>query len=107
MADQTIAAGGQARDAIDCDVHCAPESMDVLTPYLDDYWRSYIDDATIRLADLAYPPGAATSGPAPRRRTATSHRCSSAPRRAAPCSAASSSTACTATRTTRPRSPRP
>jgi predicted TIM-barrel fold metal-dependent hydrolase len=53
------------RDAIDCDVHCAPASMDVLLPYLDDYWRSYIDDATIRLADLAYPPGAATSGPAP------------------------------------------
>ena len=51
------------RDAIDCDVHCAPESMEVLLPYLDDYWRSYIDDATIRLADLAYPPGAATSGP--------------------------------------------
>jgi uncharacterized protein len=61
------AAGGapaaSARDAIDCDVHCAPESMDALIPYLDDYWRSYIDDATIRLADLAYPAGAATSGP--------------------------------------------
>ena len=22
--------------------------MDVLLPYLDEYWRSYIDDATIR-----------------------------------------------------------
>jgi predicted TIM-barrel fold metal-dependent hydrolase len=42
-------------DAIDCDVHCGPGSMDVLLPYLDDYWRSYIDDATIRLADLSYP----------------------------------------------------
>jgi hypothetical protein len=53
-------------DAIDCDVHCAPASMDVLLPYLDDYWRSYIDDATIRLAHLGYPPGAATTGgPAP------------------------------------------
>ena len=38
--------------------------MDVLLPYLDDYWRSYIDDATIRLADLAYPPGAPISGAA-------------------------------------------
>ena len=54
------------RDAVDCDVHCAPASMDVLLPYLDDYWRSYIDDATIRLGDLAYPAGAATTGgPAP------------------------------------------
>ena len=54
------------RDAIDCDVHCAPASMDVLLPYLGDYWRSYIDDATIRLGDLAYPAGAATTGePAP------------------------------------------
>jgi uncharacterized protein len=51
-----------ARDAIDCDVHCAPASMDVLLPYLDDYWRSYIDDATIRLGDLSYPPGVPTSG---------------------------------------------
>jgi len=49
-------------DAIDCDVHCAPASMDVLLPYLDDYWRSYIDDATIRLADLSYPANAATTG---------------------------------------------
>ena len=49
-------------DAIDCDVHCAPASMDVLLPYLDDYWRSYIDDATIRLAHLGYPAGAATTG---------------------------------------------
>jgi uncharacterized protein len=54
------------RDAIDCDVHCAPASMDVLLPYLDDYWRSYIDDATIRLGGISYPAGAATTGaPAP------------------------------------------
>ena len=53
-------------DAIDCDVHCAPASMDVLLPYLDDYWRSYIDDATIRLADQAYPANVPTTrGPAP------------------------------------------
>ena len=50
------------RGAIDCDVHCAPAAMDALAPYLDDYWRSYIDDATIRLADAAYPPGAPTTG---------------------------------------------
>jgi len=60
------AAAARPRDAIDCDLHCAPASMDVLLPYLDDYWRSYIDDATIRLGDLSYPAGAATSGgPAP------------------------------------------
>ena len=40
-------------DAIDCDVHCAPDSVDALR--LDDYWRAYIDDATIRLADMSYP----------------------------------------------------
>ncbi len=56
----------ETRDAIDCDVHCAPASMDILIGYLDDYWRSYIDDATIRLADLSYPAGVATTGgPAP------------------------------------------
>ncbi len=58
----------ETRDAIDCDVHCAPASMDILIGYLDDYWRSYIDDATIRLADLSYPEGVATTGgPAPSR----------------------------------------
>jgi predicted TIM-barrel fold metal-dependent hydrolase len=51
--------------AIDCDLHVAPASMDVLLPYLDDYWRSYIDDATIRMGGLAYPAGAPTTGPAP------------------------------------------
>ncbi len=51
-------------DAIDCDVHVAPASMEVLEPHLDDYWRSYIDDATIRIADLAYPAGVATTGAA-------------------------------------------
>jgi uncharacterized protein len=54
-----------ATEAVDCDLHVAPTGVDTLLPYLDEYWRSYIDDATIRLADLAYPPGAATSGPAP------------------------------------------
>ena len=54
------------RDAIDCDVHCAPESMDVLLPHLGDYWRSYVEDSTARLPPSgAYPPGAPTSGTEP------------------------------------------
>jgi predicted TIM-barrel fold metal-dependent hydrolase len=50
-------------DAIDCDVHCAPESYEALEPYLSDYWRQYIAEAGIRLTGLAhaYPRGAATS----------------------------------------------
>jgi predicted TIM-barrel fold metal-dependent hydrolase len=51
--------------AVDADVHVAPASMDVLLPYLDEYWRSYIDDATIRLGGLSYPPGAPTTGSPP------------------------------------------
>lgn len=52
--------------AIDCDVHCAPESMDALAPYLSSYWRQYIEEARVPLHGLvdAYPPGAPTSGPA-------------------------------------------
>ncbi len=34
---------------IDCDVHCAPASLDVLAPYLDDYWREYVAGAGVRL----------------------------------------------------------
>ena len=51
--------------AIDTDLHVAPASMDVLIPYLDEYWQSYIDDATIRLGGLSYPVGAGTTGPPP------------------------------------------
>jgi predicted TIM-barrel fold metal-dependent hydrolase len=49
---------------IDCDVHCAPESMDALSPYLSSYWRQYIEEARVPLHGLvdAYPPGAPTSG---------------------------------------------
>jgi uncharacterized protein len=52
--------------AIDCDVHCAPASMDALLPYLSSYWRQYIEEARVPLHGLvdAYPPGAPTSGPA-------------------------------------------
>src|SRR5262249_54691412 len=52
--------------AIDCDVHCAPDSMDALAPYLSSYWRQYIEEAKVPLHGLidAYPPGAPTSGPA-------------------------------------------
>lgn len=52
------------QQAIDCDVHCAPTSMEGLLPYLDDYWRDYIAGAGLRLSPTvggAYPPGAATS----------------------------------------------
>jgi uncharacterized protein len=53
----------QAQDAIDCDVHCAPDSFEVLAPYLPDHWRRYIGEAGIRITGLAsaYPSGAARS----------------------------------------------
>jgi predicted TIM-barrel fold metal-dependent hydrolase len=35
---------------IDCDVHVAPESIDALTPYIDDYWRDYLANAGLRLS---------------------------------------------------------
>ena len=52
-------------EAVDCDLHVAPAGVDALLPYLDDYWRSYIDDATIRMGQAAYPAGAGTTGDAP------------------------------------------
>ena len=51
--------------AVDCDLHVAPSGFDDLLPYVDEYWHSYIDDATVRLGQPAYPPGAGTSGPPP------------------------------------------
>jgi predicted TIM-barrel fold metal-dependent hydrolase len=52
-------------DAIDCDVHVAPESYEALFPYLSDYWRQYITEAGIRLNGMvaAYP--RAVAAPAP------------------------------------------
>jgi predicted TIM-barrel fold metal-dependent hydrolase len=49
---------------IDCDVHCAPSSLDALAPYLSEYWREYTTTAGIRLTGMsnAYPPRAPTSG---------------------------------------------
>jgi uncharacterized protein len=50
---------------IDCDAHCAPESIDALLPYFDDYWREYVADAGVQLSPTlngAYPPGARTTG---------------------------------------------
>ncbi len=32
-------------EAVDCDVHCAPESYEALFPYLNDYWRQYVTEA--------------------------------------------------------------
>jgi uncharacterized protein len=50
---------------IDCDVHCAPSTLEALEPYLSDYWREYTTTAGIRLLGMAsaYPPNAPTSGP--------------------------------------------
>jgi uncharacterized protein len=50
--------------AVDCDVHCAPESLGALAPYLSDYWREYTAQAAIRLTGMAgaYPPQAPTTG---------------------------------------------
>ncbi|HSC04237.1 MAG TPA: amidohydrolase family protein, partial [Solirubrobacteraceae bacterium] len=52
-------------DAIDCDLHVAPESYDALFPYLSDYWRQYITEAGIRLNGLAYAYPSAVAGPVP------------------------------------------
>lgn len=53
-------------EAIDCDVHCAPESFDALFPFLSDYWRQYITEAGVRLTGVAhaYPPGTVAAAPA-------------------------------------------
>ena len=51
--------------AIDCDVHVAPQSIDALAPYMDDYWRDYVANAGLVLSSNvtgAYPVRAA---PAP------------------------------------------
>lgn len=53
---------------IDADVHCAPSSLSALNPYLDRYWREYIEGSGTRLTGLriSYPPGSPISGaPAP------------------------------------------
>ena len=52
-------------EAVDCDLHVAPTGVDTILPFLDEYWRSYIDDATIRMGQAAYPMGAATTGGVP------------------------------------------
>jgi uncharacterized protein len=36
--------------AIDCDVHVAPESIDALLPYMDDYWHDYVANAGLVLS---------------------------------------------------------
>ena len=44
--------------AIDCDVHCAPASIDELLPYMDEYWHEYVAGAGIQLSHSlwgAYP----------------------------------------------------
>jgi predicted TIM-barrel fold metal-dependent hydrolase len=49
---------------IDCDVHCAPASIDVLLEHMDDYWREYVAGGGVKLSPTlggAYPPGARTS----------------------------------------------
>ena len=52
-------------EAIDCDVHCAPESYDALFPYLSDYWRQYITESGVRLNGMAhaYPSGVVAAAP--------------------------------------------
>jgi uncharacterized protein len=51
-----------ARQAIDCDLHPAVASVDVLTPYLSAYWQEQIRQSGFKgPIDSAYPPSAATS----------------------------------------------
>jgi predicted TIM-barrel fold metal-dependent hydrolase len=44
---------------VDCDVHCAPASLEALAPHLDESWAGYIEEAGVALtgrAGGAYPP---------------------------------------------------
>ena len=52
-------------NAIDCDVHCAPDSYEALFPYLSEYWRQYITEAGVRLNGMAhaYPRGIGGASP--------------------------------------------
>lgn len=52
---------------IDCDVHCAPASIDALVPYMDDYWRDYVANAGMYLSPTlsgTYPEAASPAPPA-------------------------------------------
>jgi uncharacterized protein len=55
------------RGAIDCDVHCAPASIQALVPYMDDYWRDYVENAGMYLSPTltgTYPEAASPPPPA-------------------------------------------
>jgi predicted TIM-barrel fold metal-dependent hydrolase len=52
--------------AIDCDVHCAPASIDALLPYMDDYWRDYVANAGMTLSPTltgTYPSAVSPTAP--------------------------------------------
>jgi predicted TIM-barrel fold metal-dependent hydrolase len=50
---------------IDCDVHCAPASIDALVPYMDDYWRDYVANAGMYLSPTLNGTYPAAVSPAP------------------------------------------
>jgi uncharacterized protein len=55
----------QAPVLVDCDVHCAPPSVDALLPYMDDYWGDYVANAELVLSPTMngmYPPAAFLPG---------------------------------------------
>jgi uncharacterized protein len=53
-------------NAVDCDVHVAPASLQDLFPHLSDYWRQYVTEAGVRLTGMAHAyPAAAVTGPVP------------------------------------------
>jgi len=55
------------RGAIDCDVHCAPSSIQALVPYMDDYWRDYVENASMYLSPTltgTYPEAVSPAPPA-------------------------------------------
>jgi predicted TIM-barrel fold metal-dependent hydrolase len=59
--------GPRLQGAIDCDVHCAPASIDALIPYMDDYWRDYVSNAGMYLSPTlsgTYPEAASPVPPA-------------------------------------------
>lgn len=59
----TITGSTSKLETIDADVHLVVPAIDVLLPYLDDYWRTAISETSFKgPVDSSYPRGATISG---------------------------------------------
>jgi uncharacterized protein len=55
-----------AVEAVDCDVHVAPRTLEPLLAHMDDYWADYVANSELRLSPTmngTYPPAAFLPGP--------------------------------------------